>query len=138
MILTSFDPIYFDTLPDKEKIAPFTEGKIYHTIMVNEKPIGIVGFSYPTKISDKKTGFIQIILEPNFRGKGYLKEAEDMLARKYRLQTLLATIKKDNIASIKAHQKAGFSLLSADELNHLRKIGSLTIDEIRLKKNYDF
>lgn len=131
--LANFDDNFFKSLPDFRKIGLDSKG-IYHTIIIDDQKAGVVGY-IPTK-GKEKTGFVQIILKDDFRGLGILVLAEDLLAKKYNLKTLLATIKKDNLASIRAHEKSGFKLLSAEELEDLRKKGFLREDEFRFHKDF--
>lgn len=131
--LANFDDSFLKSLPDFRKIGLDLKG-IYHTIIINGQKAGVVGY-IPAK-GEEKTGFVQIILKDDFRGLGLMALVEELLARKYNLKTLLATIKKDNLASIRAHEKSGFKLLSAKELDDLRKKGFLKEDEFRFFKNF--
>ncbi len=131
--LTEFDEKYYKSLPDHEKISINKEG-FYHTILKNHERAGIVGF-IPSK-KDSQTGFVQILISPEFQGQGLLQLAEDLLARKYNLTQLYATIQTKNISSMKSHQKAGFTVIPLEELKILRKKGFLKSDETRLVKHY--
>jgi len=112
--LDKFDKSYLKTLQGKEEIVVFENG-IYHTILCDNIKAGIVGY-FPAKFP-KNSGFVQIVISPDFRGKGILEIAENLLAEKYGLQTLFATIKKDNITSIRAHEKIGFKMIDDKKLN---------------------
>ncbi|MFZ5955574.1 MAG: GNAT family N-acetyltransferase [Nanoarchaeota archaeon] len=131
--LINFDKDFFESLEGNEHIL-LVESGFYHVILIEEKKAGIVGFFHSKK--SKKEGFIQIILAPEFRGKGFLKISEDLLAKKYELKKLYATILNDNIASIKSHLNAGFTYLPEEEQNRLRNLGLLDIDKVRLVKKY--
>lgn len=133
MKLGKFDKHFFKSIDGHEKVLIAGDGK-YHTIIVDDKKVGIVGF-IPIKLS-KDAGFVQTIIVPEFRGKGLLKEAQDLLVRKYKIKELYATIKKDNIVSIRAHQKIGFKILSKERIDFLRKKKLLERNEIRLIKQY--
>jgi len=132
MKLAKFDKKFYNNLEDKEKIL-INKG-IFYTINLGNKKVGIVGF-IPSKFSDKQ-GFIQIIIKQEFRGKGLLEQAEDLLAKKHELEYLFATIKKDNIASIKSHKKAGFKKINIFKRLFLIKKGLLQTNEVRLYKKY--
>lgn len=132
MQLAPFDQQYFNSLDGKENVI-FQDNGIYHIVMLNDKRVGFVGF-VPLD-SPKKAGRVQIVISPEFRGQGLLQKAYDLLAQKYGLKILQATIKKTNIASLKAHQKAGFEMLPDKEMDILRKKGLLKEDRIRMVKN---
>lgn len=83
----------------------------------------------------ENAGRVQVVISPEFRGQGLLQKAYDLLAKRYNLKILQATIKKTNIASLKAHQKAGFEMLSEEEMIILREKGLLKEDRIRMMKN---
>jgi len=130
--LDKFNKEYFETLNDRKEIL-FVKNSVYYTILCNNKKAGIVGY-IPAKFP-KNTGFVQIIIDPNFRGKGLVRIAEDLLVQKHNLKILYATIKKENIASIRAHQKIGFKKINNKKLNDLKKNGFLKENEIRLEKS---
>ncbi len=131
--IDKFDKDYFETLDGHEEILLAEDGT-YYTILCNNKKAGIVGY-IPAKFS-KDSGFVQIVIDPIFRGKGLVKIAEDLLAKEHNIKILYATIKKENMASIRAHQKIGFEMIRDKEMNKLRKNGFLKENEIRLKKDY--
>jgi RimJ/RimL family protein N-acetyltransferase len=129
--LIKFDKTFFESLLGYEEIAFRDDGR-YHTIVVDGLKAGIVGYVFD-EYSDV-TGFIQIVIALEFRGRGLVRLAEDLVAKKYGLYILYATIKKDNIASIKAHEKAGFNMIEEKKLDYLRKNGFLEEEEIRMIK----
>ncbi|MFH0755301.1 MAG: GNAT family N-acetyltransferase [bacterium] len=109
MKLIEFNKDFLESIREYKEVKIVKNG-IYHTIIIDNKKIGVVGF-IPAKTA-QNTGFIQIIIVPEFRGKGLVKQAEDLLVKKYKLKKLYATIEKENLASIKAHQKIGFKIFS--------------------------
>ncbi|MFA4952628.1 MAG: GNAT family N-acetyltransferase [Candidatus Pacearchaeota archaeon] len=133
MQLKKFDKEFYESISDNKKL-PLDTRATYYTVIVDNKKIGIIGF-IPARFP-AHAGFVQIILALEFRGKGLVKQAEDLLVKKYKIKTLFATIKKSNSASIKAHKKIGFEEISKEQINNLREKGFLKDDEIRLVKNY--
>ncbi len=131
--LGDFNQQYLESLDEREKISLSKNG-FYHTIICDNKEAGIVGF-IPAKFPNN-SAFVQIIVSLEFRGRGIVLAAEDLLAQKYDLEILFATIKKANIASIRAHQKIGFTALDDEKINELREKGFLQEDEIRMEKYY--
>lgn len=131
--LGEFDEKYFKALDGHEKILLAEKG-IYHTILFDDEKIGIVGY-IPAKFPDN-SGFVQIIITPNHRGEGTVEIAENLLVQKYNLKILYATIEKTNMASIRAHQKIGFTAMSDKKLTDLKEKGLLKENEVRLEKTY--
>lgn len=103
--LEQFNKKYLDSLEGKENIFYTKEGK-YYIIVCDGKNAGVVG--YVPALAEKDAGFIQIVLNPKFRGKGITRIAEDALAKKHGLKKLYAKIELSNEESIKAHINAGF------------------------------
>jgi len=131
--LAPFDKDHLDALEGRREIL-FSEKGVYYTILGDGKKAGIVGF-LPAKFPER-AGFVQIVIAPDHRGRGLVGAAEDLLARKHRLRVLYATIKNGNIASIRAHAKAGFVMMTEEELRGPRSKGLLQADELRMKKEY--
>ena len=131
--LENFNKEYFETLDDNKEIQ-ISEKGFYHTILCDDNRAGVVGY-IPAKFPEN-SGFVQIIIDSEFRGKGTFKVAEDLLVQKYNLETLYATINKENVPSIRAHQKTGFQMISDEKLSQLREKNLLKENEIRLEKVY--
>jgi RimJ/RimL family protein N-acetyltransferase len=132
--LGKFDKEYFETLDGHEEISLIENG-VYYIILCNDEKAGLVGY-IPAKFPND-SGFVQIIIDTHFRGQGLVKIAEDLLVQKHNLKILYATIKKENIVSIRAHQKIGFKIINDKKLSGLRKNGFLKENEIRLEKEYE-
>lgn len=134
--LGEFSQSFFDSIEDNHYIKGPALGdeQYFHTILMEGAPVGVVGYLPPKNISLVDTGFVQILLKPEYRGRGFMSEAYDLLAARHGLKTLYATIYKDNLTSIRAHQKIGFKLLSEEKMNYLRDKKLLDNDDLRLEK----
>lgn len=134
--LAEFDQAFFDSLAEKDVVhPPNSDITHYHVIVVGGKKVGIVGFVEPKTPVKERVGFIQVILLPEFRGKGLLEKAENLLIKRYGLKIVWAKIKKSNQSSYKSHLRAGFKETSKLEQQRLRRDGFLKSDEIRLEKH---
>ena len=97
----------------------------------------VAGFiSYIPSTLDKDVAFVQIVILKPFRGQGILPIAYNILTKQNNIKRLLATIRKDNTASIKAHVKIGFKFFPEKKLEQWRKIGRLDSFMTRLYKDY--
>lgn len=132
--LARFDENYYENLELSDKILNIDDKGFYYTILCDDKKAGIIGY-IPARFPEH-SGFLQIVISPSFRGMGLVEIAEDLLAKKHNLQILYATIKEDNIASIRAHKKIGFVTIDNKKLKDLRKNKLLKDNEIRLEKRY--
>jgi RimJ/RimL family protein N-acetyltransferase len=103
--LGQFNKEYLNSLKGQDKIY-YEENGIFYNIICDRENIGVVG--YIQSRAENNAGFVQIVLDPKFRGKGIVQIAEDMLAKKHGLKKLYAKIELSNETSIKAHLKAGF------------------------------
>ncbi len=128
--LADFDNGFLKKINGCDNILVSDNG-IYYTILFEGKKAGIIGY-IPGRDS-KKSGFVQVIIKPDLRGRGIAGAAEKILAQKHNLKILYATIAKNNISSIRAHQKIGFKILNEKKINELRKKGFLKNEEIRME-----
>ncbi|MCX6712484.1 MAG: GNAT family N-acetyltransferase [Candidatus Vogelbacteria bacterium] len=131
-----FNQEFFDSLDDNRYVQgpAVGEEQYFHTVMVDGVSAGIVGYLPPKNVSLSDTGFVQVLLKSEYRGRGLMGKAYELLAERHELKTLYATIKKSNLHSIRAHQKVGFELLPEDKMENLRNRKLLTDYEIRLEK----
>lgn len=132
--LGDFNQEYFDSLADNRRIvAPtFKNEDFYHTVYADGQPIGVAGVILSSTLSD--TGFVQIVLTPDWRGRGLIGPIYRKLAERHDLTTLYATIDEDNKVSQQAHRKLGFKSLSSEKIADLRQRGLLQPNQIRLIK----
>lgn len=130
-----FDNSFFESIPGHEQVSIKKDG-VYHNFLVGGERAGVVGFIPTQNNRGEKLYFVQIALSDKFRGKGLTKLAEDLLAEKYDIPILYATIEKDNEASIKAHLKAGFQEMEEETLDSLYKNGFLRVSQTRLFKRF--
>ncbi len=72
-------------------------------IVKNEKEIviGLVGII--------GNCFLQIIIKKEYRGQGYLKDIINNVLKQWNPKQLFSTISKNNLISIKAHKKLGYT-----------------------------
>ena len=131
--LEKFDRDFFNNLEGNKEVLLAGNG-VYHVILCDNERAGVVGY-IPAKFSEN-SGFVQIVLSPDFRGKGIVEVAEELLVQRHSLRVLFGTVKMDNIASIRAHQKIGFEVVDDAKLSELRKRGLLKENEIRLGKKF--
>ena len=132
--LKDFDKDFFETLPGREEIFMSEKGT-YYTVVSDGKKAGVVGYIPVGTAGD--IGFTQTVLAPEFRGKGLSGAAKELMVKKHGLKTLLATIRKGNIASIKAAEKIGFKMLSEEKMADLRAKGFLKEGDIRMERHYN-
>ena len=135
--LGHFDKVFLQTIDGHKEVKFVPEG-IYHTILVGNKKTGIVGYIPTQNYKNEKLNFVQIVICPEWRGKGITELSENLLAKTYKLPSLYATINTNNIASIKAHQKAGFKELDPETIYVLKENGFLKASQTRLKKIFYF
>jgi len=70
--------------------------------------LGIVGV-YDT---DNEENITHIVVDPEYRGRGLAGKFYEALLEKTGLDFLIATISRSNVASVRAHEKAGFRKVS--------------------------
>ena len=130
--LKPFDKSLYDSFPELERalVADPEKGE-WFTAHVGDKPVGLVG-----TLPKGKSNFIQILIRPENRGHGLTGPVEDALAAHKKIDRLYATILPTNVASLKAHHKAGFKEISDAQRNVLLLLGKLSPLEIRMTKDY--
>lgn len=104
-------------IPEKYDVKEFFDNPkaTFYTAVMNGKKIATVGF---VKYANN---YFQIAIHQDYRGKGLVKDLSDTLVKKHKILKLHATIMKTNIASMKAHKKAGFRELTKEEYGLYRK-----------------
>lgn len=132
--LKDFDQDFFDLQETAGQIKQpsFKDQSHFHTVYANGEKAGIVGYR-PTGLPD--TGNVEIILAPEYRGKGLIEKVYDELAQAHHLKTLYATIDLRNMVSLAAHEKIGFKRLPAEKQIELREKGIIGEGEVRLEKS---
>lgn len=131
--LTKFDLSFLKSIKDWENIGYYPSkfpGKFY-TIMYNGKKAGIVGI---IKINSRN--YWEIAIHQNFRGKGILPIAAELIAKKEHIKRLYSTVWYDNKATYFSHKKAGFREISNSEKEKLRKSGELEKGSTKLYKDF--
>jgi L-amino acid N-acyltransferase YncA len=111
--LADFDMEYFKTLEGENGwIAIGQENcknqKYYTVIGDGGEKLGIVGV-YDT---DDEQNLTHVVVDPKFRGQGLTSKFYEVLMVKENLSSLTATVDRGNIASARAHEKAGFRKVS--------------------------
>ena len=106
--LNTYGEIEFDT----------KRGKYYIISNDNGDMMGVIGY---IKANEKNTGFLQILIDPSYRGRGLFKFAVDELLKQENLKRLYSTISIYNEPSINAHLKYGFKFLDDDTIEKLRQ-----------------
>ncbi len=132
MLLTQFNEKYFKSLEGHKKILSPNHRTIYYTIIFRGIKVGIVGYFIP--YFPKKSGFIQILIDPMYRGKGLAKQAINELIKKGWLEVLFSTIENSDVSSLKCFLKFGFKFISEKRMIELRKKSFLKENELRLIK----
>ena len=113
--LGKYDEEFVKSIEGWDEVNLNEKGKFY-TLMYNGKKAGLTGVIIFRK------PYFQVAIHQDFRGKGLVKDAADLIAKKHKLKELVATIEVDNVASIGAHKKAGFRKLTPEENKELRVI----------------
>ena len=90
------------------------ENSIMFILEINAIPAGVVRFDL-----NEESATIGISIDENFRGKGFGQTFIELGVNEYFIENelpVLASIKKDNIASIKSFVKAGFTFFREEEI----------------------
>lgn len=112
------------SIEDHEKWFKESMKNSHRTLYIGENEhfkIGVCRFDYNQK---DQTSTVSINLNPRARGHGFsipfLKKSITLFQKQHQSE-LCATIRKDNIPSIKCFEKCGFEFFSADdEYNYYR------------------
>ena len=89
-------------------------------VETDKAPVGIVRFE-----SDKENSTIGFSIDKKYRGKGLGGAIIEIGVTEYFKEKdlpILASIKKDNIASIKSFEKAGFKYFKQEEINSIEGV----------------
>ncbi|EKD57520.1 MAG: hypothetical protein ACD_57C00253G0001 [uncultured bacterium] len=109
---------------------------MYHTFLVDGESAGVVGYIPGVNTQGESIGFVQVAIAQVYRGRGLTKAAEDLLAKRYKLACLYATIDLKNTDSLIAHKKAGFTEFDKETINQLHSKGLLNENQTRMYKKY--
>ena len=126
------DPVYAHSIPGFNEIVYDTSIGRYNTIYYNGNRAGIVGY-IPSLDGG---GYVQTLIDPMYRGHGLAARAKRLLAQKYGLKKLYATVRLTNWSSIRSLRKAGFHKLPQQEIAYLRSVGKLKNGYTRYYKSY--
>lgn len=132
IVLKANDPAYARSIPGFNEIIYDTNRGRYNTIYYNGNRAGIIGY-IP---SSDGGGYVQTLIDPAYRGRGIAVVAKELLASKYGLHKLYATVRSNNWSSIRSIWHAGFHKLSQVELSRLRRAGKLKKGYTRYYKLY--
>lgn len=96
------------------------ENSLFFIIEENKIPAGLVRFDI-----DNEVATIGISIDKDFRGKGLGRDIIVLGAQSYFNENefpILASIKNENVASIKSFEKAGFSFFKNDKINGIESV----------------
>lgn len=130
--LAEFDKDFFETIQNYKKIHLNPKEGLFFTIIKGRQKVGVIGF----KLKENDNFFLKIGVHQDFRGQDIFRDALYALAKKYKIKKIFSTIAKTNVASIKAHQKAGFARISEEEEEELKKRKLLLKRNIRMVKTF--
>lgn len=126
--LSAFDPKFLETIKDYKKVHLNPTVGIYYTIMLDKDKAGVIGF----KIKESKKHFLKI----GIRGQGIFAKALKLLANKHKIKKIYSTVAMANIASARAHEKAGFKRIPKNQEEFLKEKGLLLKRNMRLVKTF--
>jgi RimJ/RimL family protein N-acetyltransferase len=114
--LEEFDQEYFQELEGQDGWKAIGQencmNQSYFTVCDESgEKLGIVGL-YDT---DDEKNITHIVIDPKHRGKGMLPKFYEALTGSTGADYLVATIDRNNTASIRSHEKAGFRKTSDDK-----------------------
>jgi UDP-2,4-diacetamido-2,4,6-trideoxy-beta-L-altropyranose hydrolase len=114
------DKIPYDSHCEWFKSKLVSKNTIIFIVEFNQDSVGVVRFE-----SNDKNTTVGISIDEKYRGKGFSKKMLNIGVKAYFKENdlpVLASIKKDNIASIKSFEKAGFVLLKEEAINGVESL----------------
>jgi len=130
--LAKFDKNFLKTIKDYRKIHLAPKEAICYTITKGNKKAGIIGF----KTKEEGKHFLKIGIHQDYRGQGIFKEALKLLMKKHKIKRIYSTVAVANLASVRAHIKAGFKRLPKKQEDILKTKGLLLKRNMRLVKKF--
>lgn len=136
--IARWDSNFWPRLKKYKDIIPDKNGIYYHFTDIDNEDTDNSGGLLGLIISkDKKTAFVQIYLEPDYRRIGLIYPLLVLFSNLHKLNKVEATISKSNTASIKASRKIGFKEIESQRRDYLIEKGLLQKDQRRFVKEFN-